>query len=116
MIIYLDESYDWQGVYFLLGALFVAEDHDIFLESFNSLKRVETFGLADGTLRELKYAKIIHGNLEKAAAKAIKTEKAHNGYFRADIVPQAQFNLNYFGKPYELDKIKRARAYKKFAE
>jgi hypothetical protein len=116
MIIYLDESYDWQGVYFLLGALFVLEDHDIFLESFNSLKRVESFERADGTLRELKYAKILHGKLERTAVKAIQTFKAHNCYFRAVIVPQAQFDLKYFGKPYELDKIKRARAYKKFAE
>ncbi|HUY12307.1 MAG TPA: hypothetical protein VMX16_01590 [Terriglobia bacterium] len=44
MVIYLDESYDWRGVYFLLGALFVTSDHDIFLEAFNSLKREEGFG------------------------------------------------------------------------
>jgi hypothetical protein len=39
MIIYLDESYDWQGTYFLLGALFVREDHDVFLASFNDIKK-----------------------------------------------------------------------------
>ncbi|MGA2609314.1 MAG: DUF3800 domain-containing protein [Terriglobia bacterium] len=116
MIIYLDESYDWQGVYFLLGGLFVLRDHDIFLESFNSLKREEKFARADGSLRELKYSRIKYPKSERAAVKAIQTFKAHQCYFRAVIVPLAQFDLNYFGKSYELDKIKRARAYKKFAE
>ncbi len=116
MIIYLDETYDWRGVYFLLGALFVVEDHNIFLQSFNNLKREETFLRPDGSLRELKYAKIKYGKLEKAAVKTIQAFKAHNCYFRAVIVPLAQFDLRYFGKPYELEKIKRARAYKKFAE
>lgn len=116
MIIYLDETYDWTGVYFLLGALFVMDDHDIFLESFNSLKREETFARTDGSLRELKYSKIKYGKYEKAATKTIQAFKAHNCYFRAVIVPLAQFDLKYFGKSYELEKIKRARAYKKFAE
>ncbi|MGA7915117.1 MAG: DUF3800 domain-containing protein [Candidatus Acidiferrales bacterium] len=116
MIIYLDETYDYRGVYFILGALFVLQDHDIFLDSFNSLKREENFSRPDGTLRELKYVKIKHGKYEKAAVKAIQAFKAHNCYFRAVIVPLAQFDLRYFGKSYELEKIKRARAYKKFAE
>jgi hypothetical protein len=116
MIIYLDETYDCHGVYFLLGALLVLEDHDIFLESFNSLKREETFSRPDGTLRELKYVKIKYGKYEKAAVKALQAFKAHKCYFRAVIVPLSQFDLRYFGKSYELDKIKRARAYKKFAE
>ena len=116
MIIFLDETYDWHGVYFLLGALFVVGDHDIFLESFNSLKRHATFARPDGTLRELKYSGIKYGKHEKAAVQAIQTFKAHNCYFRAVIVPLAQFDLRYFGKPYEPEKIRRARAYKKFAE
>jgi hypothetical protein len=116
MIIYLDETYDWQGTYFLLGALFVVGDHDIFLESFNSLKREERFLLADGQLRELKYSKINYGNHERMALKALQVFKAHSCYFRAVIVHLAQIDLKYFGKPYELEKIKRARMYKKFAE
>jgi hypothetical protein len=116
MTIYLDESYDWHGTYFLLGALFVRSDHDIFLESFNSLKREESFSCPDGKLRELKYSRIKYGKHERAAIKAIQAFKAHNCYFRAVIVPLSQFDLRYFGKPYELEKIKRARAYKKFAE
>ncbi|MHB8755515.1 MAG: DUF3800 domain-containing protein [Candidatus Acidiferrales bacterium] len=116
MVIYLDESYDWRGVYFCLGALFVASDHDVFLESFNSLKREATFSRPDNTLRELKYAHIKYGKHEKTAVRAIQAFKAHNCYFRAVIIPLAQFDLNYYGKPYEAEKIKRARAYKKFAE
>src|SRR5690242_16389351 len=116
MVIYLDETYDWTGIYFMLGALFVAQDHEIFMESFNNLKREATFSQPDGGLRELKYAKIRYGKYEKAAVQAIQTFKAHNCYFRAVIVPLAQFDLKYFGKSYEQDKIKRARAYKKFAE
>ena len=116
MIIYLDETYDHHGIYFLLGALFVLEDHDIFLESFNSLKREQDFLRPDGTLRELKYVKIKYGKYENAATKTIQAFKAHKCYFRAVIIPLAQFDLKYFGKPFELEKIKRARAYKKFAE
>ena len=100
----------------MLGALFVISDHDVLLESFNSLKREETFARPDGSLRELKYSKIKYPKFERAAVKAIQAFKAHNCYFRAVIVPQAQFDLRFFGKPYELEKIKRARAYKKFAE
>ena len=116
MIIYLDESYDWRGVYFLLGGLFVLSDHDVFLESFNSVKREEGFVRPDGSLRELKYSRIKYPKSERAAVKALQTFKAHRCYFRAVIVPQAQFDLGYFGKSYEPEKIKRARAYKKFAE
>lgn len=116
MIIYLDESYDWQGTYFLLGALFVVTDHDIFLQSFNSLKREEGFERPDGSLRELKYVKIKNGKNERTARKAIQAFKAHNCFFRAVVIPQSQFDLKYFGKNYELESIKRARAYKKFAE
>src|SRR6266496_188395 len=116
MIIYLDESYDWQGTYFLLGALCVREDHDVFLESFNTIKREERFARPDGTLRELKYSKIKHDIHERAAAKAIQIFKAQKAYFRAVIIPQSSFDLGHYGKKYEPDKIKRARAYKKFAE
>jgi hypothetical protein len=116
MIIYLDESYDWTGVYFSLGALFVCGDHEIFLESFNALRREAKLDQPDGTLRELKYAKIKYGRYEKAAVQAIQAFKAHNCYFRAVIIPLAQFNLDYYGKTFEAEKIKRARAYKKFAE
>jgi len=72
MIIYLDESYDWQGTYFMLGALFVVSDHDVFMESFNSLKREEGFARQDGTLRELKYSKIKYPKLARTAVKAIQ--------------------------------------------
>jgi hypothetical protein len=116
MIIYLDESYDWTGVYFSLGALFVCDDHENFLESFNALRREAQLARPDGTLRELKYARIKYGRYERAAVQAIQAFKAHNCYFRAVIVPLAQFDLSYYGKPFEADKIKRARAYKKFAE
>jgi len=116
MIIYLDESYDWQGTYFLLGALFVREDHDVFLESFETIKREEKFARPDGTLRELKYSTIKHDNHERAAIKAIQTFKAQQAYFRAVIIPQSSFDLSFYGKKYEPDNIKRARAYKKFAE
>ena len=54
MIVYLDESYDWTGVYFALGALFVSGDHEIFLESFNALRREAGLARPDGTLRELE--------------------------------------------------------------
>jgi hypothetical protein len=116
VIIYLDESYDWTGVYFCLGALFVPSDHDIFLQSFNSLKREVTLSREDGGLRELKYAKIRYGKYELAAVRTLQAFRAQNCYFRAVVVPLAQFDLDYYGKPYEPDKIKRARAYKKFAE
>ena len=116
MIIYLDESYDWQGTYFLLGALFVRENHDVFLSAFNNIKREEKFARPDGALRELKYKKINHDNHERAAVKTIQAFKAQSAYFRAVVIPQSSFDLTFYGKRYEPDNIKRARAYKKFAE
>jgi hypothetical protein len=67
-------------------------------------------------LRELKYKRIKYANHERAAIKAIQAFKAQNCYFRSVIIPQSSFDLSYYGKKYEPDKIRRARAYKKFAE
>lgn len=96
--------------------MFVCDDHEIFLESFNALRREAKLEGPNGKLRELKYARIKYGRYERAAIHALQAFKAHNCYFRAVIIPQAQFDLSYYGKSFEDDKIKRARAYKKFAE
>ncbi|MFQ5777368.1 MAG: DUF3800 domain-containing protein [Terriglobia bacterium] len=115
MVIYLDESYDHTGVYFLLGALFIL-DHDQFLKAYLDLKRMERLVREDGTLRELKYTKIRYPKYERVATKALELFTQHRCYFRCVVIPLGQFDLNFYGSTFELPKIKRARAYKKFAE
>ena len=115
MLIYFDESYDNKHRYLILGALF--NPHSKFLH--RELAQIKTkFKFLDNNRKgkELKYNKCLNKYLYDLCANAIDIFIKSTSYFRAIVIDQKLLNLDYFGKKYEDDKIKMARAYKKFAE
>ncbi|MEA2016618.1 MAG: DUF3800 domain-containing protein [Actinomycetota bacterium] len=115
MIIYLDESYDNNKKYFLLGALFNPH-HKFLLRKIRQIKTKENFFNSDGSFKEIKYNNCYCEGNFKVGMMMIDSFLNSTSYFRAIVVETSKLNLNKFGKHNESDKIKWARAYKKFAE
>lgn len=116
MLIYFDESYDTPNFrYLLLGALF--NPHPRFLHRcLTEIKRKNNFIINGGVLGEIKYNYCKTQRDYEVCRRAIDAFFESTSWFRCIVIKQEDFDLNRFGKPYEQDKIKRARAYKKFAE
>jgi hypothetical protein len=115
MLIYLDESYDNEHRFLLLGALF--NPHPRYLNRrVAEIKRQHGFLRDDGRLREMKYRDCLHQTEHDVAREMIDAFFDSTSWFRCIAVEQAKVDPSRFGKPDETDNIKRARAYKKFAE
>jgi len=115
MIIYFDESYDNDHKYLILGALF--NPHSKFLhKKLLEMKRRYGFIGNDGKVLEIKYSNCNTKKREKMNCEAVDIFMQSTSYFRAIVIDQEIMDLNYFGKKSEDNKIKMARAYKKFAE
>lgn len=115
MLIYFDESYDSQHNYLILGALF--NPHPRFLhKELSQIKEQSKFLNKDGTFKELKYNKCLNDYLYKLCCSAIDIFLKSTSYFRCIVIDQNILDLSFFGKKSEDNKIKMARAYKKFAE
>ncbi len=115
MIIYFDESYSNEAEYFLLGALF--NPHSKFLHrKLGEIKKKYSCYKNDGTLGEIKYNNCKTKDRLDICCEAIDAFFESTSWFRCIVVEKKYFDLNNFGKIFEDDKIKKARAYKKFAE
>lgn len=115
MLIYFDESYDNEHRYLILGALF--NPHPKFLHrELLDVKREYGYINKKGKALEIKYNNCISKKREKMNCKAIDIFMKSTSYFRAIVIDQALMDLDRFGKRSEPDKIKMARAYKKFSE
>src|SRR3990167_5104220 len=115
MLIYFDESYDQAHAYLLFGALF--NPHPRFLhQRLNEIKHSHSFKLRDGSLAEIKYKNCYNEKNYAVCKEAVDAFFESTSWFRCVVVKQAELDLSKFGKYYEEDAIKRARAYKKFAE
>lgn len=115
MLIYLDESYSAANEYFLLGALF--NPHSQFLHRrLGEIKRKYHFIRNDGMLYEIKYNLCRDINNLNMDCEVIDTFFESTSWFRCIVIEKQYLDLNNFGRPFEHDKIKKARAYKKFAE
>jgi len=115
MLIYFDESYDINHQYLILGALF--NPHPKFLHrEMLLLKRSKNFIDGNGKVKELKYAICNNNYLLKLCCCCIDIFAKSTSYFRCVVIDQSIMDLNYFGQKHEDNKIKMARAYKKFAE
>lgn len=118
MLTYFDECYDGGHWYLVLGALFNPSSkkiHRDFLEE----KRTERYFKKDGSVQEIKYNYCRNRKRLRVAISGVDCFKASSSYFRAIVVdqrPEAGYDLNFFGKPYEPNSLKKAKAYKKFAE
>lgn len=115
MLVYFDESYDNAHRYLILGALF--NPHPKFLHrELAELKRAAGFIDSSGKLKELKYNTCLDQGDFDLCCKAIDIFFKSTSYFRCIVIDQNILDLDYFGKKHEENKIKMARAYKKFAE
>ncbi len=114
MIIYLDESYD-NKKYFLLGALFNPH-HKFLLREIRQIKTNENFFNSNGSFKEIKYNNCYCEENFKVGTMMINSFLKSTSYFRAVVIETSKLDLNKFGKYDEENKIKWARAYKKFAE
>lgn len=72
--------------------------------------------MRNGKVLEIKYSNCSTRLRQELCCKAIDIFIKSTSYFRAIVIDQSVMNLDYFGKKSEPDKIKMARAYKKFAE
>jgi hypothetical protein len=115
MIIYFDESYDEKHEYLLLSTLF--NPHHKFLHRrLSEVKKQNNYFTRDGKLREIKYSYVTNNHKLKIAKSAIDIFFESTSWFRCVVIEQKLIDFNRFGKEWELDKIKKARLYKKFAE
>lgn len=115
MLIYFDESYDNEHRYLILGALF--NPHPKFLHrELLEIKKRYNFLDKQGKALEIKYSNCTTSKREEINCKAIDIFMKSTSYFRAIVIDQTIMDLNFFGKKSEDNKIKMARAYKKFAE
>ena len=115
MLIYFDESYDNEHRYLILGALF--NPHQKFLHrELLKMKREYNFLDGRGKALEIKYSNCTTKQREEMNCRAIDIFMRSTSYFRAIVIDQTIMNLDYFGRKSDDNKIKMARAYKKFAE
>ncbi len=111
----MDESYDNAHTYLLLGALF--NSHPKYLHRrLTEIKRSHHFVDERGALKELKYRDCRTKRRYHMATEVIDAFFESTSWFRCIAIEQARIDLSRFGKPHENNSIKRARAYKKFAE
>ena len=115
MIIYLDESYDSKKEYFILGALFNPH-HKSLLKRVKKIKNEENFYENNVNYKEIKYNNCYCKKNFIVASRIFDEFFNSTSYFRAIVIKTSKLNLNRFGKSYESEKIKWARAYKKFSE
>ena len=118
VLTYFDECYDGNHTYLILAALFnptIKEIHRDFLRA----KQEKGYFKADGSVQEIKYSYCVNHKRYSIAQKAVDCFVDNQSFFRAIVIdrcPQSGFNLDFFGRPDEPQKIKDARAYKKFTE
>ena len=118
MLTYFDECYDGGHWYLILGALFNPNSKKIHRD-FLRKKQDERYFKKDGSVQEIKYTECYNRKRLRVAIAAVDCFKNSSSYFRAIVVdqrPEADYDLNYFGRPDERKAIKKARAYKKFAQ
>ncbi len=115
MLIYLDESYDNQHTFLLLGALF--NPHPKYLHRrMSEIKTSRGFVLPNGKLREIKYRDCRRQLEHDVARDMVDAFFASTSWFRCIAIENAKLDLGRFGQSHESNKIKKARAYKKFSE
>ena len=115
MLIYFDESYDYQHKYLILGALF--NPHSKFLHrELKDIKKKYKFYYSDGKPKEIKYRDVLTDYHHKVASAAIASFAKSTSWFRCIVIEQSKVNYDYFGSRSDPLKMKKARAYKKYAE
>ncbi len=115
MLIYFDESYDLEHRYLILGALFNPHPKYLHRKLLN-VKREYNYLDQNGKALEIKYYNCTSKTRQEMNCRAIDIFMKSTSYFRAIVIDQTKMDLDRFGKKSEPNKIKMARAYKKFSE
>lgn len=117
MLVYFDESYDSKKDFLLLGALFNPKPKSLHSDM---LKVKHTLHYVDqsGQPLEIKYATSGIRPRYRVARECVNCFVNSPSWFRAIVIETGagRFDLNFFGRPFEGNAIRWARAYKKFAE
>lgn len=115
MVVHLDESYDYDRTYMVLGALFCPH-HRALHRGILAAKRAAGLVAVGGCVRETKYYHVTNARALGVAKNIVDAFMESAAWFRAVAIEEATLDLDRFGSPSEPRRIKRARAYKKFAE
>ncbi len=113
--VYLDESYDWNREYFLMGALFTAQSKSV----HRKMSRIkEQYGYLTGPneSKEIKYSTIKSQQRLDYAKDIVGVFMETESWFRCVVVRAGTSSPEHYGQEYERDAIKAARMYKRFAE
>lgn len=117
MLVYFDESYDSNKDFLLLGALFNPKPGLIGARMLSAKRKL---GYVDGCGEplEIKYATSNNRERYRVARDCVDGFVKSPSWFRAIVIETSpgKFDLSYFGRAFEGDAIRWARAYKKFAE
>lgn len=116
MIIYLDETYDYNHTWLLLGALF-NPTHNKFHKQVKGILAKNAYTQADGSLKEIKYTKCTYSKPFKVSKEAIDAFMQSDSHFSCiAIATDHTFDLERYGTANEPAKVKRERAYRSLAE
>ena len=117
MLVYFDESYDSQKDFLLLGAVFNPKPRLIHTQMLKA-KRNLGYVNQSGQPLEIKYATSNNRQRYRVARDCIDCFMRTPSWFRAIVIDTSpgKFDLSYFGRAFEGDAIRWARAYKRFAE
>ncbi|MEI9477295.1 MAG: hypothetical protein WCO26_12040 [Deltaproteobacteria bacterium] len=116
MIIYLDETYDHNRTWLLLGALF-NPTHNKFHKQVKGILARNAFTLPDGSFKEIKYTQCNYSKPFKVCKEAIDAFMVSDSHFNCiAIETDASFDIERYGNPSEPAKVKKERAYRSLAE
>lgn len=116
MIIYLDESYDHNRTWLLLGALFNPTHHKFHRQIKGILAR-NTYVLRDGRFKEIKYTRCNFSKAFRTYKEAIDAFMESDSHFSCIAIrTDDSFDLEVYGRPDEPAKLKRERAYRSLTE
>jgi len=116
MIIYLDETYDHNRTWLLLGALF-NPTHNKLHKQIKGILAKNAYTLPDGTLKEIKYTTCNYSKPFRVCKEAVDAFMASDSHFNCiAIKTDHTFDLERYGNPSEPEKVKRERAYRSLAE
>ncbi len=116
MKIYLDETYDHNHTWLILGGLFNPH-HKKFFNEIKKLLMKEHFILPNGRLREIKYNWCYTKKTREVYEKVIDKFIDSDSYFAAVAIrTDNSLELHRYGDATEPDKIKRQRVYRTLAE
>lgn len=116
MIIYLDETYDHNHTWLLLGALF-NPTHNKFHRQIKGILARNAYVLPDGQFKEIKYTRCSFSKTFRVYKEAIDAFMQSDSHFSCiAIKTDDTFDLEIYGRPDEPTKVKKERAYRSLVE